>query len=143
MIRDAEMTFSKDQAVTASAASTNILDLGPPNAAGYSLGNFQGRRLPIGARVTEAFTASGAGTMTVSVRSSASSDMSNPVTHFSTAAIGKATLVSGYVIPGLEIPPDALRYVDLYYTVATGPMTAGKVTAIGETDFQRSYNAKV
>lgn len=127
MILDKQNQLSDSQAITATAKSTNTIDLGPNSWAKNSVGACVPPRVEI--VVTEAFTAAGAATMAIQVRSSANSDMSSPVVHFTTDVIGKAALVPGYRFPLLEIPEDAGRYFDLNFVVATGPMTAGKVTA--------------
>ena len=46
-----------------------------------------------------------------------------------TGAIGKATLVAGYKVFEVPIPFKLQRYAKLVYTVATGPLTAGKFDA--------------
>ncbi|MDZ7918511.1 MAG: hypothetical protein U5O12_00485 [Rhodoferax sp.] len=83
----------------------------------------------------EAAAAAGAATVTISLQDSA--DNSTFVDVAVTTAIGKATLVAGYqhVIP---MPTKLRRYCRAYYTVATGPLTAGKFSAQVVTGFQQS-----
>jgi superoxide dismutase len=125
---DVELSFTKQtdgtaaQAVTVTAASTNVLNLG-------SAGNFF-RPAYLHLRVTETFTAAGAATLTAALQSDSASTFGSAATLetlFTTAAL--ATLVDGYhfVVPlhlqGME------QFLRLYFTVATGPMTAGKIVA--------------
>ena len=121
MFIDKALQVSSKQAVTASAASTDVIDFGQANP---NIGMDDRSKMVI--TVDESATASGAATVTFSVQDSA--DNSSFADVAVTAAIGKATLVAGYqhVIP---MPTKLRRYVRVYYTVATGPLTAGKFSA--------------
>lgn len=122
MYLDAQNTFSREQAVTASAASTDVIDLGSARAIGVA-----GKPLDILVTVTEAALAAGAATVVFALEESA--DNSTYTSLVSTTAIGKADLVIGKQIP-LRIPANqSKRYLRVYYTVATGPLTAGKFSA--------------
>jgi len=125
MIIDKQNLFSDEQAITATANSTNVIDLGPAN------GNVHdgGEPLHILAQVLEAFTASGSATLTITLETDDNDSFSSATVLLSTAAIPKATLTAGYQLPISFLPANAERYVRLVYTVATGPMTAGKITA--------------
>lgn len=129
MFIDKNLQVSNEQAVTASAASTDVIDFGQARPdVGIS---------DLYAVITtdEAATASGAATVTFSLQDSA--DNSTFADVAVTAAIGKATLVAGYqhVIP---LPTKLRRYCRLYYTVATGPLTAGKFSAQVVAGFQQN-----
>lgn len=129
MFIDKNLQVSNEQAVTASAASTDVIDFGQASPdVGIS---------DLYAVITtdEAATASGAATVTFSLQDSA--DNSTFADVAVTAAIGKATLVAGYqhVIP---LPTKLRRYCRLYYTVATGPLTAGKFSAQVVAGFQQN-----
>jgi hypothetical protein len=125
---DVELSFTKQtdgtlmQAVTATAASTNVLDLG-------SAGNFF-RPAYLHLRVTEGFTAAGAGTLTAVLQSDSAATFGSPATLetlVTTASL--ATLVAGYhLIFPLHLQ-NMEEFLRLYFTVATGPMTAGKIVA--------------
>jgi hypothetical protein len=134
MLLSKQSLLSDQQAITASAASTNIMDLGATGTPirGNQLVRDIGAGTPVGflAQVTEAFTAAGAGTLTVSLEVDDNSGFSSATTVWTSGAIPKATLVAGYRLP-IEYLPKGIneRYFRLYYTVATGPMTAGKITA--------------
>lgn len=136
MIQDKQLEFSNAQAITASAASTNIVDLGPKQARGASVGT-NGAGVPIHFNVGAGFTATGAGTLTIDIRTSDNADMSSSTTLMSSGPIGKASLGAGMEVPFYPVlPPNTKRYVDIYYTVGTGPMTAGTITARGTAGHQ-------
>ena len=128
MILDRQNLMSFNQAVTASAPSTDVIDLGPPMWAGSAGSD---REIPIEATITEAFLASGAATLTIEVQSSPVENFgSGVIKHLITEPIPKAALVIGAnLTKALKLPPDVQRYVRLNYVVATGPFTAGKITA--------------
>lgn len=136
---DKQNMFSNAQAITATANSTDVVDSqgGTPGFTTDTLGNTVGNdagkspAVEIIVTVVEAFTAAGAATLTVSVVGDDSAALASPTTLMSSAAVGKAALLPGYQFR-LSLPPGnaaADKYLGLVYTVATGPMTAGKVTA--------------
>lgn len=127
MIIDKQNQFSSAQAVTVTAGSTNVIDLG---ATSY-VGNANGSNGPeILFTVDTTFTAAGAATLTITVRSSAAAAMTSPVLHTVSTAIPVASLTASSLVPfTARIPQPSLRYVDVHYTVATGPMTAGAISA--------------
>ena len=51
--------------------------------------------------------------------------------------IGKAALAAGAHVV-LPLPPGMRRYIRANYTVATGPLTGGKVSAQIVLDYQRN-----
>lgn len=129
MYIDKNLQVSNEQAVTASAASTDVIDFGQANPdAGMA---------DLYAVITtdEAAAAAGAATVTFSVQDSA--DNSTFADVAVTVAIAKATLVAGYqhVIP---LPTKLRRYCRVYYTVDTGPLTAGKFSAQVVAGFQQN-----
>jgi hypothetical protein len=119
---DKKLIFSDGQAITSTASSTYELDMGvaDPNQGA-------GRPLTLEIDVDTAFTASGAGTLTVALQHSAAG--SSYTTIWTTPAIGKATLVKGYQIIKMALPHTFMRFLQLLFTVTTGPMTAGKINA--------------
>lgn len=130
MIIDKQMELSNAQAVTATAASTNQLDLGPNTWAGDSVG-VEGE-LPLHFTIDTTFTAGGAATLRAQLRSSAAANMSSPTVHEQSDDIPVASLVAGARFPFRPtIPPNAGRYVDVNYVVTTGPMTAGAISCRG------------
>ena len=132
MIIDRFNEFSDAQAVTASAASTNVVDL-------KAAGNIEGKPYYLIIKTNASATASGDATVTFALQTDSAENFGSAVTLWSSAAVGKATLVAGYQVIRLALNGLALnKYLRVYYTVATGPLTAGKfdafLTADGDTN---------
>ncbi len=53
----------------------------------------------------------------------------SPVTLLTSVAIPKASLIQGYDVFAVPIPSGCKQFLRVYYTVANGPLTAGKFTA--------------
>lgn len=129
MIFDQSTLFSDRQSITVSAASSNVVDLGP-TAVGMIRDVGNGVAIPMAIQVVETFGAAGAATLTVELQTDSDEDFGSPKTLASTGAIGKADLVAGDLMSLTSVSPGANeRYMRLYYTVATGPMTIGKIMA--------------
>jgi hypothetical protein len=123
-ILDEDEKLSDDQAVTVSVASDNIIDLGPVHS---NQGDCS-----VCFRVGTAFTAAGAATLALTLEHSA--DKVTWVNIGSAGApIAVAALVVGYQenikVPHQRAGVGLLKYVRAYYTVATGPMLTGKISA--------------
>ncbi len=120
MLIDKSFDLSAAQAVTSSAASTNIVDLNKEKLAAHPLMAVF--------RCGVAAEASGAATVTFAIQTCAASNFSSGVeTVWSSDAIGKAALTADKQIAAADLGFAKLkRYVRAYYTVATGPLTAGK-----------------
>lgn len=127
MIQDALLQFSAAQAVTAAAASTNVIDWGVARDMGI------GSDLEIDIRVNTAVTAAGAATVQFQYQTADDAGFTTNVqTVVQTDAIPKASLVAGASIPlhvDRSAPYAARRYARLNYNVGTGPLTAGAFTA--------------
>lgn len=121
MYIDKFLQVSDSQAVTASAASTDVIDFGQANP---NTGMDDRTKMVI--TVDEAAAAAGAATVVFSVQDSA--DNSTFADVVASGAIGKADLGAGKQIV-LAMPTKLRRYCRVYYTVATGPLTAGKFSA--------------
>lgn len=129
MIFDKTTLLSDQQAITATAASTNVIDLGPIKT-GIVRDVGKGADCPLLVQVTEAFTAAGAATLTITLECDDNEAFSSAKTLWTSGAIPKATLVAGYVVLPEYLPRGTNeRYIRMNYTVATGPMTAGKIVA--------------
>lgn len=136
MIFDKTLQLSAAQAITATAVSTNVIDLRAAGRAYKHAADLKrdlglgGKAIPFLIQVVEAFTAAGGGTLTVSLECDDNEAFSSPKTVWTSSAIGKALLVPGYRF-GTDYVPNGIdeRFFRLNYTVATGPMTAGKITA--------------
>ncbi len=137
MIMDALLLFEPvaGTAVTATATSTNILDLA--NITGVSAitrdigigGNFDMKIMVI---VNTLFTAAGAATLQVQLQTAPDNGSGLPGSWSNLAmsdAIPKASLVVGYELLRIDMPYGAQRFLQLNYVVATGPFTAGKLNA--------------
>lgn len=130
MFIDKNLQVSDAQAVTVTAASTDVIDFGQTNP---NVGMDDRSSMVI--TVDTAAEAAGAATVTFAVQDSA--DNSSFADVAVTTAIGKATLVAGYqhVIP---MPTKLRRYCRVNYTVATGPLTAGAFSAQVVTGIQQN-----
>lgn len=127
MILSEQDTFDKKAAITVSRASTNTIDL---KQAGRDIGNADG--LWLHGLVTTAFTAGGAATLAAALIQSDAANLSSADTLLTLLdATGKASLVKGFELFKLRLPLGRItkRYIGLYWTVATGPMLTGAVSA--------------
>lgn len=133
MLLDEQALFSDDQAITASAASTNYMNLGAPGtvpgapaALVRDLGGANNIQLLV--QVTADFAT--LTSLTVTVQVDDNSSFSSPKTVASSGAIAVADLKAGKVIPITILPPGTNeRYMRVYYTVAGSNATAGTITA--------------
>lgn len=129
---DAQNIFSDRQALTATANSTNHLDLGAtstvagaPSALKRDLGGAQD--IPLLIQVVEAFT--GGTSVEVQIQVDDNNAFSSAKLVASSGAIPVAQLVAGYKFnpPVVPLGTDE-RYMRLRYVV-TGTPTAGRITA--------------
>ena len=134
MIFSAQQDFSVDQAITVSAASTNVIDLGAPGTVlngPYPLNRDIGRgtEIPLLIQVTVDFAT--LTSLKVAIQSGDVEGFTGQVdTVLETEAIPVAQLVAGYQFPIHSIPKGVKhRYVRLYYTIAGSTATAGAVSA--------------
>lgn len=137
MILDAQNLFSDAQAITATAVSTNSVDLG---LTGLDLGS--GENLFIHLNVDTAFTDTGSdSTVTVTLVTDDNAALSSPTavqtlgTFPALSAVGaaiKARIQSGLVLE---------RYIGLNYTVTGGNLTTGAITAaiVKDVDSVKAY----
>ena len=124
MFIDYENLFSNAQAVTVTAASTNVIDLGANHA--YIQTLFEKGMVGILAQVHTTF----AGGTSVAIQLQTDSDeaFGTVETLYATPAIATATLAAGYRFRLSGLPLGIKRYVRLNYVVV-GTHTAGKITA--------------
>ena len=123
MYIDRQNLFGQDQAVTASAATTDYIDLG----AARDIGN--GERPEILVLCTQDVTAAGAATVAVAMQTDDNSSFSSPINLVLSDPIPKASLIAGAQVLRVAVPYGTERYLRLFYTVTTGPLTAGKFTS--------------
>ena len=143
MIVDDLLKLSDAQAVTATAVSTNTIDLSQARDVGAGKDLFAVVSVPTGV------TAAGAATVTFQVISSPNANLSSPTILGQTEPIGKAELTAGRKPIVLPIPaailntqPIGQRYLGVQYTVATGPLTAGAFTCYvtdSQVDASKNY----
>jgi hypothetical protein len=142
MYLDAQTTFSDAQAVTSTAISTNVIDLGATPTL-RDIGTGEPVYLVV---VTEtAATDSGSdATLAVTLESDSAVGLDASATvHLSTGALAFATFSPDKaVLYAGPIPSGSYeRYLGVRYTVASGPLTAGKFDAFLTRDISawRAY----
>lgn len=132
MIIDSSLELSSNQAITATAPSTNQVDMG---AMGITAFNKQalkqhlgkGACVPLLVQVTEDFAT--LTSLTVQLRNSASSSMSSPVVLLE-QTVPVAKLKKGFKFSIDELPAAInLEFIDLNYIVTGSSATAGKIHA--------------
>lgn len=121
MFIDKALQVSNEQYVTVSAASTDTIDFGQANP---NVGLDDRSNMVI--TVDKSVIAAGAATVTFSVQDSADNVTFDDVAV--TAAIGKASLTAGQQVV-IPMPTKLRRYCRVYYTIGTGPLTAGRFSA--------------
>lgn len=125
MILDKLLMFSEKQAVTASAASTDVIYLGPIDGIRRDIG--VGYPLEFWATVDTTATAAGAATLNVQLQTSP--DNSTWTTIYDSGALALAALTAGKRLFSAKVPAGVQRYLRVNYSVGTGPLTAGAFTS--------------
>lgn len=120
MLLDQQALFSAAQAITATAASTNVIDTGSNKDVG-KYGD-----IPLLIQVVEGFN--NLTSLTVTVQTDDNSAFSSAADVLS-MTIPLASLVLGYKSPVITLPMKMERYIRLNYTVTGTEPTTGKVTA--------------
>ncbi|ELA3171467.1 Bbp16 family capsid cement protein [Klebsiella pneumoniae] len=120
MLLDQQALFSAAQAITATAASTNVIDTGSNKDVG-KYGD-----IPLLVQVVEGFN--NLTSLTVTVQTDDNSAFSSAADVLS-MTIPLASLVLGYKSPVITLPMKMERYIRLNYTVTGTAPTTGKVTA--------------
>lgn len=132
MIFDKTLQFSDQQAITATAASTNAIDLlamgtVPNAAAALDRDAFKSTKVPLLVQVTEAFN------NLTSLKIDIELDSTETFTPDKTITLGTfllAELVAGFQIPWTLLPQGVdLQYMRLKYTVTGTAPSTGKITA--------------
>lgn len=135
MITDAFLQLSAAQVVTATAVSTNTIDLSEARDMGA------GKDLYFHFDVDVTVQAAGAATVQFQIITSAAANLGTPTVLATTEPIGKAELPAGRRPITLAIPASILaaqpigqRYLGAQYVVATGPLTSGSAFSCVVTD---------
>lgn len=140
MILDAENEFSDAQAVTSTAISSNVIDLGPVNHnTTRDIGTGEETYLVVITQTAATDTGSDA-TLTVSLESDSTADLATSATvHYTTGALAFAAFSpAGTVLAMVRLPAGNYeRYLGVRYTVASGPLTAGNFDAFLTKDVQK------
>src|SRR4051812_10861435 len=118
-ILDRQNLFSSDQALTASANSTDIIDLGSRDVGA-------GEPDTVLVQVTEAFN--NLTSLTVALQTSSTEAFSVPV-QLTAATVALASLTAGAKFSIGAVPRGVLRYLRLAYTVTGSAPSTGKITA--------------
>lgn len=121
MILDKEFLFSENQAITGTANSTNVVDLGVVRDIG------KGVPLPLLIQVTEDFNT--LTDLTVSIETDDDEAFGSAEVLASSGAIPLDSLVQGYQFPIQYMPIHTQRYLRVVYTVNGTAPTEGAVTA--------------
>lgn len=130
MILSAQQLFSDDQAITASADSTNVIDLGVPGTPFGAVTTLnrdvgKGNKIPILIQVTEAFD--NLTSLEIKISTGATTGLGTTVI---SKVVLLADLLVGYQFP-VEVLPNEIteRYLGIEYVVVGTAPTVGKVTA--------------
>ena len=122
MIQDMLLELADAQVVTVTAPSTNVVD---QRAAGQAIG----KECWLEIRVDTTATAAGAATVVFALETDSAVGFGTKTTLAQSEAIGKATLLGDTIAWRIRVPSGAKQYLRAYFTVATGPLTAGKFDA--------------
>jgi hypothetical protein len=126
MIPDQDLVLADDQALTATAATTNKIDIQALKGPG---GQFSTEEcLFVHFQVTTVLDSAGeAATLTLGLRTDGDTAFGSPTTLLSSPAIAEASLAAGYTytfpLKGLKLE----RMIDVYMTVGTENFTSGNV----------------
>lgn len=121
MILDKDNLFSEDQAVTATAASTNVIDLGVDR----DIGN--GEPIEVLVAVPVAFT--GTGTLAVELQTDDVEGFASPTVIQKSGELAAADLAAGNQVFKVRVGRETQRYVRLNYVVTGTAFTAGQLTS--------------
>ena len=129
MYLDKQLMFSEAQALTATAASTNVLDLGPL-ALGTGPGEGMRNMLAFCTVHTILDSAGDAATLVAVLQMDSTAAFSSAATIATTGTIAEATLVAKYkIFDGIRLPLNCERYIRINFTVAVENFTSGNIDA--------------
>lgn len=126
MILDSTTQLSAEQAVTATAISTNVIDLQDDRDIGA------GEPVYLLIKVdTDCDSAADGASVAFTLESDSTADLAtSATTHVTVAAIGEASLTAGTVVAKIALPIDSYeRYLGVRYTVSGENLTAGAFSA--------------
>lgn len=120
MLFDAKLLMSNKQAITATAASTDVIDTANPKDYG------KGGDVPLAIQVTESFN--NLTSLAIAIQTDDNSAFSSPKT-LATVTVLAADLVVGYKSPIITLPQGCERFLRINYTVTGTAPTTGRVMA--------------
>lgn len=141
MLLDKGLMFSEAQAVTASAASSDTVDLGPLHSGNTVRDIGVGTPVEFFVQVGKEAKAGVEGTtVKISLQTAKSSNFAEATEVLQSSELPVATLKSGYRYAAV-LPQGIQRYLRVNYTVDKGPLTGGEFTAglVLSTDANHSY----
>lgn len=131
---DSQAIFSDAQAITATAASTNVVQMSKPNGKLSEVAF--GKPIPLLIQVVEDFAT--LTSLTVAVQTDDNASFSSAKT-LASATLAAAALKAGAKFPINVVPSGNDGYMRLYYTVTGSNATAGKITAAIVDAIDNSY----
>lgn len=141
MYVDKYAEFADNQAVTATAISTNVMDLNPAFKLNTGVDIGTGEDVYLVLQCDTAATAAGAATMVVTLESSAAAGLTSSTIHYTSATYALTDMTAGKTLAAVKLPSGTyLRYLGVRFTVATGPLTAGAFSAFLTKDIE-AYRA--
>lgn len=120
MLLDKKLLMSQAQAITATAASTDIIDRGDTKDVGKA------GDIPLLIQVVETFN--NLTSLAVAIQTDSDSGFGTAKT-LATVTVPLADLKAGYQLPVITLPQKTQRYLRLNYTVTGTAPTTGKVTS--------------
>lgn len=129
MYVDDTLVFSDAQAITSTGTSTKSIDT---MTATRNIG--AGEEIDLVIQVATAASSASASTVTFSLQDS--SDNSSFTDVVVSPAVAMATMSGGAEVLRVTLPRTLRRYLQVNYTVATGPLTGGAFTAFLTDDRQ-------
>lgn len=128
MYLDNELYMSNAQALTATAASTDYIDLGQDDT---GTGVYGGTDMELLVRVdTELDSAGDSATLTIAIQVDTVTNFASPTTLAQSDAIAEAACTANAELFRVKIPHGTERYLRIYYTVGTEDFTSGNISAI-------------
>jgi succinylarginine dihydrolase len=118
---DRQNLFSNEQAITASANSTDVIDLG---SSSRDVGAGETNNVLV--QVTEAFN--NLTSLSVTLQTASTENFTSPI-QLTAGTIALASLVAGAKFSIGAVPRGTLRYLRLAYTVTGSAPSTGKITA--------------
>ena len=132
MLFDAKLLFSDAQAVTETAVSTNVVDVGKSSRVPYATQDLKrdvgpGEPQAIRIQVVEDFAT--LTSLMVTLQTDDAENFSSPTSIAVSPAVAVADLKAGKYFSIEYLPHDCKRYLRLNYTVTGTAATAGKLTS--------------